>query len=93
MQTLMKMAPALAKKHRITLKEAEEILSSVRVMVGDALAVGDDVVIADVGRLVVTKRRARAGRNPQTGKVLAIPARTTITFRPSSVVLDKLNKK
>ena len=93
MQTLMKMAPALAQKHRITLKQAEDILSSVRELVGEALAEGDDVVIADVGRLVVTKRRARAGRNPQNGKPLEIPARTTITFRPSSVVLDKLNKK
>ena len=93
MQTIMKLAPTLAAKHRISKKQAEEILSSVRELFADALVSGHDLVITDVGRLAVTKRRARTGRNPQTGKEIAIPARTTVTFRPSSLLLADMNKK
>jgi DNA-binding protein HU-beta len=37
--------------------------------------------IPGVGKLVVVKRKARMGRNPQTGEPIKIPAKTVLKFR------------
>jgi DNA-binding protein HU-beta len=37
--------------------------------------------IPDIGKLVVVKRKARMGRNPQTGEAIKIPAKTVLKFR------------
>lgn len=34
-----------------------------------------------IGKLVVVKRKARMGRNPQTGEAIKIPARKALKFR------------
>ena len=34
-----------------------------------------------IGKLVVVKRKARKGRNPQTGAEIMIPAKTVLKFR------------
>ena len=38
-------------------------------------------VFPGVGKLVVVKRKARMGRNPQTGEAIKIPAKTVLKFR------------
>ncbi|MEK7726931.1 MAG: HU family DNA-binding protein [candidate division KSB1 bacterium] len=37
--------------------------------------------VPDIGKLVVVKRKARMGRNPQTGEAIKIPAKTVLKFR------------
>jgi len=37
--------------------------------------------IPGLGKLVVVKRKARMGRNPQTGEAIKIPAKTVLKFR------------
>ena len=38
-------------------------------------------VIPGLGRLVKSNRKARMGRNPQTGEAIKIPAKTVVKFR------------
>ncbi|MDX1764165.1 MAG: HU family DNA-binding protein [bacterium] len=38
------------------------------------------VTFADVGRLKYTVRKARMGRNPQTGEAIKIPMKKTVKF-------------
>ncbi|HEY6970912.1 MAG TPA: HU family DNA-binding protein [Candidatus Angelobacter sp.] len=38
-------------------------------------------VIPGLGRLVKVNRKARMGRNPQTGEAIKIPAKTVVKFR------------
>ena len=38
-------------------------------------------VIPGIGRLVKAERKARIGRNPQTGEAIKIPAKTVVKFR------------
>ena len=40
------------------------------------------------GKLVVVKRKARMGRNPQTGAQIKIPARTALKFRIAKACKD-----
>ncbi|MEO5675381.1 MAG: HU family DNA-binding protein [Chitinophagales bacterium] len=42
---------------------------------------GDKLVLVGFGTFLVSKRSARKGRNPKTGKSLNIPARRVVKFR------------
>ena len=44
--------------------------------------------IPGVGKLVVQKRKARTGRNPQTGEAIKIPAKTVLKFRIAKAAKD-----
>jgi DNA-binding protein HU-beta len=41
-----------------------------------------------IGKLVVVKRKARKGRNPQTGEEIHIPAKTVLKFRISKAAKE-----
>jgi DNA-binding protein HU-beta len=47
-----------------------------------AVSKGDSVTLTGFGTYKASKRAARNGRNPQTGQVIKIPARTVPVFRP-----------
>lgn len=48
-------------------------------------------VVPGIGRLVKAHRKARTGRNPQTGEALKIPAKTVVRFRVAKAVKDAIN--
>jgi DNA-binding protein HU-beta len=45
-------------------------------------------VFPGIGKVVLVKRKARMGRNPQTGKELKIPAKTVLKMRFSKAFKD-----
>ena len=45
-------------------------------------------VIPGLGRLVKSNRKARMGRNPQTGEPIKIAAKTVVKFRVAKAVKD-----
>jgi DNA-binding protein HU-beta len=45
-------------------------------------------VLPGLGRLVKSQRKAREGRNPQTGEKIKIPAKTVVKFRVAKAVKD-----
>lgn len=45
-------------------------------------------VIPGIGKLVKSQRKARKGRNPQTGEEIQIPKKTVVKFRVSKVCKD-----
>ncbi len=63
---------------------AERALNAFMDAVMDAVAAGDKVTLVGFGTFYVTKRKARTGRNPQTGKKMKIPAKKVVKFRPGS---------
>jgi DNA-binding protein HU-beta len=50
-------------------------------------------VLPGIGRLVKAHRKARIGRNPQTGEALKIAAKTVVKFRVAKTVKDAINPK
>jgi DNA-binding protein HU-beta len=44
--------------------------------------------IPGIGKLVLTKRKARKGRNPATGEEIKIPAKTVLKFRIAKACKD-----
>jgi DNA-binding protein HU-beta len=47
-------------------------------------------VIPGLGRLVKSNRKARVGRNPQTGEPIKIPAKTVVKFRVAKVAKEAI---
>jgi len=45
-------------------------------------------VIPGIGRLVKAERKARIGRNPQTGEAIKIKAKTVVKFRVAKAAKD-----
>jgi integration host factor subunit alpha len=72
-------------------KEAADVVELVFETMKDTLADGEKIKISGFGNFVVRDKKARAGRNPQTGDPLTIEARRVLTFKPSQVLKDALN--
>ncbi len=70
---------------------AGKVLDSIIGTVTTTLKKGDRVVLAGFGTFTVMKRKARTGRNPQTGKDIKIPAKKVAKFCPG-VKLAKVVK-
>jgi DNA-binding protein HU-beta len=48
------------------------------------------VTIPGMGKLVLQKRKARMGRNPQTGETIKIKAKTVVKFRVAKACKDAI---
>ncbi len=47
-------------------------------------------VLPGIGKSVLVKRKARMGRNPQTGKEIRIPAKTVVKIRPAKAFKEAI---
>lgn len=57
-----------------------------------SLEEGNRVELRDFGVFEVRQSAPRTARNPQTGQKISIPARKTVTFRPSKLMRERVNK-
>jgi DNA-binding protein HU-beta len=58
-----------------------------------ALRKGDRVALIGFGTFSVSQRKARNGRNPQTGATIKIAARKVAKFTPGAELKKAVNKK
>jgi integration host factor subunit alpha len=58
----------------------------------DSLIGGSDLLLSGFGKFNVREKRARRGRNPQTGKDLILESRRVVTFTPSGILRTKVNE-
>jgi DNA-binding protein HU-beta len=65
----------------LTKADAKRSLDACIKAIMKALSRNKDVTLVGFGTFTVTKRSARKGRNPQTGKEINIPARKVPKFR------------
>ena len=72
-------------------KEAAEIVESVFNQIKETLERGEKIKISGFGNFIVREKKARIGRNPQTGEEITISARRVLTFKPSQVLKNSLN--
>ena len=65
---------------KLSKADAAKALDSTLNSIKGALKKGQRVALVGFGTFSVVKRKARKGRNPQTGAVISIPARKTPKF-------------
>ncbi len=74
----------------MTKVDVESVLNHALEAVKKSVKKGDDVTLIGFGTFTKVKRKARMGRNPQTGKEIKIPAMTVPKFRPGREFKDCL---
>ncbi len=57
----------------------------------ESLIDGSDLLLSGFGKFHVKQKKARRGRNPQTGDELILDARRVVTFKPSGILREKIN--
>jgi len=73
-------------------KEVAKIVETIFDIIKENLEKEDKIKISGFGNFVVRKKRARRGRNPQTGDDIEISSRRILTFKPSQVLRAALNR-
>jgi len=74
----------------LTRRTAREAVNTVTSVITDALARGEKVTLVGFGTFKVMERKARTGRNPQTGQTIQIPAKKAPKFRPGKGLREKV---
>ena len=57
-----------------------------------ALVDGETVKLSRFGNFVVRQKRERIGRNPKTGQEVPITPRRVVTFRPSQLLRERIER-
>ena len=70
--------------------KAERAVNAVVDAVKDGIKKDGKVQLVGFGTFTVKKRKARTGRNPQTGEQIKIKASKTIGFKPGKTLKDTL---
>ncbi|MDY7395161.1 HU family DNA-binding protein [Aureibaculum sp. 2210JD6-5] len=70
---------------------AKKALDSVMTNVEKTLKKGGRVSLVGFGSWSVSKRAARDGRNPQTGKTIKIAAKNVVKFKPGAELKNSVN--
>ena len=82
----------IAKDAKLSKTQATKALNSALGNIQIALRKGDKVTLVGFGTFSVGKRKARTGRNPQTGAPLKIPARRVAKFSPGVELKKAANR-
>lgn len=78
----------LANKSDCSKKVCSDCLDTILETIKDSLAKSKDVVLPGFGIFKVSKRKARMGRNPQTGATIKIPAKKVPVFKAGKGLKD-----
>lgn len=82
---------SIANATSLTKADAEGALNATLEAVKKTVKKGEDVTLIGFGTFTKAKRKARIGRNPQTGKEIKIPAMNVPKFRPGREFKDFVN--
>ncbi|VAV83170.1 Putative DNA-binding protein HU-beta (ACLAME 290) [hydrothermal vent metagenome] len=76
----------LAKKTGLTKKDVNTVLGEFTLLAYKQAK--NDFTIPGIGKLSVVRRKARKGRNPQTGEDIKIPAKNAVKFKVAKACKD-----
>jgi len=82
---------SIYEKVGLSKEEAGRIVALALEILKDTLEKGEKIKISGFGNFVVRQKRARRGRNPQTGEEIEISARKVLTFKASPLLKQALN--
>ena len=91
--TKAELIDAIYEKVGFSKKEAAELVELVFEDMKQELCRGGTIKISGFGKFRVRQKKARMGRNPQTGQAMTISERKVLTFTPSRILRDGINGK
>jgi DNA-binding protein HU-beta len=88
MMTKSQIVAHLADKTGLQKKQAATVLAELAALAEKETKSNGQFVVPGLGKAVKAHRKARTGRNPQTGAPIKIPARTVVKFRLAKAFKD-----
>lgn len=85
------MIEVLSNKTGLTKADCEKVFNATFDIFKEELSNGNKVSVAGFGVFSTSQRAAREGRNPQTGEIVQIPARTAVTFKAGTALKESVN--
>lgn len=82
---------AIAKETSLSKAKSNEVVNAIVESISKTLKKGGKVTLVGFGTFTTSKRSARKGRNPKTGAVINIPAKTVAKFRAGSELSKTVN--
>lgn len=82
---------SMAENAGITKAAAKKALDGLLIDIEGSLQKGNRVSLVGFGSWSVTRRAARDGRNPQTGKTIKIKAKNVVKFKAGSDLSEAVN--
>ena len=83
----------VAKQASLSKAKAAIAVNALLDSIGVSLKKGKSVSVVGFGTFIVVKRKARNGRNPQTGKTIKIKATKAPKFKPGKGLKDAVAGK
>jgi DNA-binding protein HU-beta len=80
----------IAEKADVPKSEAQKHFEAFEEVVTEALRAGEEVQITGFGKFSVKERRAREGRNPQTGQKIKIAAQKVPAFSAGNALKEAI---
>jgi DNA-binding protein HU-beta len=88
MMTKSQIVAHLADKTGLQKKQAAAVLEELAALAEKETKGSGQFVVPGLGKAVKAHRKARTGRNPQTGAAIKIPAKTVVKFRLAKAFKD-----
>ena len=85
-------AEAMKNEFGFNRKQCLDIVNDIIDIIIEGLQSDKKVKIHNFGTFKMNNKKSRVGRNPKTGIEATIDARRVISFRPSSLMKEKVNK-
>ena len=82
---------SMAEAADISKAAAEKALNGMLMTISEALSKGDKVTLVGFGTFSTVKRTERQAKNPRTGAMIKIPAKTVAKFKPGSKLTAAVN--
>ncbi|MGZ3864539.1 MAG: HU family DNA-binding protein [Bacteroidia bacterium] len=83
---------SIAAAAKISKADAGRALEATIDSIERSLKKGDRIALVGFGSFTISKRAARTGRNPQTGKEIKIAAKKVVKFKAGAELSKKINK-
>lgn len=83
----------IAQEYELTKTFARDVVETVFQSMTDAVQKGEEVSIFGFGKFKIVERKARKGRNPQTGEAIKIAASKNVKFEQAKALKDLVNTK
>jgi DNA-binding protein HU-beta len=80
----------LAEKNELTSKQTASFMQMLADTAVKETKKNGEFTIPGLGKLVKAERKARIGRNPQTGEAIKIKAKTVVKFRVAKAAKDAI---
>lgn len=89
--TLDELSAQVAEHTKMTKTDSAKAVRAVLDVIEGALKKGEKVTLTGFGSFEVSKRKAREGRNPQTGAAIKIKASNAVRFKAGKGLKDAVN--